>query len=86
MKSIINHLGTEEFCRLRVGIGHPASNNSERRTMTVSHVLGNFNSNESKLISNVLNEVVLGLDLIQKVGFEKAANFLNSIQTEINEI
>ncbi len=84
LKSIINHLGTDNFCRLKVGIGKPIENNNDRRTETVSHVLGTFTSAEKETVEFLLNEILLGLELIKKVGLEKAANHLNSIKSSLN--
>ena len=78
LKSIINHLGTQDFCRLRIGIGAPSSISKERKQMTVPHVLGTFSSNEIPIVDHVLNEVIMGLDLIQKLGVERAGNRLNA--------
>ena len=42
LKSIINHLGTAEFKRLKIGIGPPSNDQKERKSKTISHVLGRF--------------------------------------------
>ena len=46
LRSTIQHLGTQAFPRLRIGIGAPADNPAERRVRTVSHVLGSFSRAE----------------------------------------
>ncbi len=86
LKSIINNLGTQNFSRLRVGIGKPVIAFEEKQVRTVSHVLGAFNSKEQLVMQSVLNEVVLGLNLIQEVGLEKAANHLNSMHSKFTDI
>jgi len=80
--SAINHLGTQNFCRLRIGIGSPICMPEERKSKTISHVLGKFTPEESPLVKEVLEEVVLGFDLIQRLGIEKAGNHLNSYQAK----
>ncbi|MDE7434127.1 MAG: aminoacyl-tRNA hydrolase, partial [Mycoplasmoidaceae bacterium] len=50
LKSIINHLGTEDFKRIRVGIGRPTNN----QTM-VSHVLAKFNEKEREILQKTLD-------------------------------
>ena len=80
LKSIIQHLGSEQFARLRIGIGPPAGQPQERRERTVGHVLGRFSSEEHPVVQRVLDQVCAGIPLIQRLGYEKAANQLNSFQ------
>ena len=82
LRSIIQHLGTEDFCRLRIGIGAPGRSPEERRARTVSHVLGSFGADEVPLVDKVIDEVLIGLDLIQRQGPERAGNRLNAYQPE----
>ena len=77
LRSTISHLGTQEFPRLRIGIGAPADNPVERRQRTVGHVLGRFEPAEQPLLEQVLSEVVAGINVIQRLGCERAANRLN---------
>jgi len=79
LKSTIQHLGTQDFARLRIGIGAPGRSPEERRARTVSHVLGSFHQSEQPLLKDVLNEVLHGLDLIQRQGLERAGNRLNGV-------
>jgi len=80
LKSTIQHLGTQEFARLRIGIGAPGRSAEERKARTVSHVLGSFNASEQPLLKDVLDEVLSGLELIQRQGLERAGNRLNGLQ------
>lgn len=80
LKSTIQHLGTQEFARLRIGIGAPGRSAEERKARTVSHVLGSFNVSEQPLLNDVLDEVLRGLELIQDQGLERAGNRLNGLQ------
>ena len=79
LRSTIQHLGTQEFARLRIGIGAPGRTATERRERTVSHVLGSFHKNEQPMLDAVLEEVLRGLDLIQRQGLERAGNRLNGL-------
>ena len=79
LKSTIQHLGTQDFARLRIGIGAPGRSAEERRARTVSHVLGSFNHSEQPLLKEVLDEVLRGIDLIQRQGLERAGNRLNGL-------
>ncbi|MFZ9848975.1 MAG: aminoacyl-tRNA hydrolase [Vulcanococcus sp.] len=77
LRSTIAHLGGQDFPRLRIGIGAPASNPVERKQRTVGHVLGRFSPAEQPVLEQVLDEVLAGIDLIQRLGFERAGNRLN---------
>ena len=79
LKSTIQHLGTQDFARLRIGIGAPGRNPEERRARTVSHVLGQFNRAEEVLLQEVLREVLRGLDHIQRQGLDRAGNAINAV-------
>ena len=83
LKSAINYLRTEEFCRLRIGIGAPSKNPEERRLKTNSHVLGKFSANELPIAQEVINEVLLGFELISRLGIDIASNRINSFNKEI---
>jgi len=83
LRSTISHLGTQDFPRLRIGIGSPAPNPLERKQRTVGHVLGRFEPQEHKLLEEVLAEVESGIGLVQRLGLERAGNRLNSFQPEL---
>ena len=76
MKSTISHLGTQNFPRLRVGIGAPRS--GDRRSETVSHVLGKFAPQEQALVSPVLDLSVKVVECSLKEGVEKAMSLYNN--------
>lgn len=77
LRSTIAHLGGQDFPRLRIGIGAPALNPEERKQRTVGHVLGRFLPAEQPVLDQVLDEVVHGMGLIQRQGFERAGHRLN---------
>ncbi|MFM7652858.1 MAG: aminoacyl-tRNA hydrolase [Vulcanococcus sp.] len=80
LRSTIAHLGGQDFPRLRIGIGAPALNPVERKQRTVGHVLGRFSPAELPALDQVLDEVLAGIDLIQRLGFERAGNRLNGFE------
>ncbi len=80
LRSTIAQLGSQDFARLRIGIGAPAADPSLRKARTVSHVLGRFQDSEQPLLAQVLDEVLVGVDLIRRLGYERAGNRLNSFQ------
>ena len=80
LRSTIQHLGSQEFARLRIGIGAPAQEPQERRERTVGHVLGRFSPAERPGLEAVLDEVAAGIDLIRRLGIERAGNRLNAFR------
>jgi PTH1 family peptidyl-tRNA hydrolase len=80
LRSAIRHLGTQDFARLRIGIGAPAEEPQERRERTVSHVLGRFSPAERPVLEEVLQEVESGVALIRRLGLERAGNRLNGFR------
>lgn len=83
LRSTIHHLGTQEFARLRIGIGAPALEAQERRERTVGHVLGRFSPAERPALEAVLDEVGAGIDLIRRQGIERAGNRLNAFRPTV---
>ena len=80
LRSAIQHLGTQSFPRLRIGIGAPADNPAERRARTVSHVLGPFSRAEQPEVNAVLDGVLEAIDLIQQQGLDHAGNWINGFR------
>ena len=80
LRSTIQQLGSQEFARLRIGIGAPAQEPQERKQRTVGHVLGRFSASERPVLDAVLDEVVAGVALIRRLGLERAGNRLNAFR------
>jgi PTH1 family peptidyl-tRNA hydrolase len=49
----------------------------------VSHVLGKFSAADRPVLETVLAEVEAGIDLIRRLGLERAANRLNSFRPDL---
>ena len=86
MKSIISHLGTQNFPRLRLGIGR-GGNKGEQEEGAIatkanqnvtSHVLGGFTSSENKIVTELLDLTESTVTSILADGFEKAMSLYNS--------
>lgn len=75
MKSAIAHLGSQDFPRLRIGIGKPTLTGAEKKA--IGHVLGKFSPEESKLISEILQLVVEAVELSLREGVEKTMSLYN---------
>ncbi len=73
IKSIIAHLGTQEFNRIKVGIGRPV------KGMTViNHVMGQFNTEDNIVISLTLDRVVNAVNFyLQENNFGKTMQKFN---------
>ncbi|WP_017300950.1 aminoacyl-tRNA hydrolase [Nodosilinea nodulosa] len=75
MKSAIAHLGTQEFPRLRIGIG---ASPREGEQAVVSHVLGNFSKAERSTMDAVVDTTLRALERALLDGVEKAMSLYNS--------
>lgn len=74
IKSIIEHLGTREFIRIRVGIGRP-----QGQMPPASFVLSRFEKDELVDIKHVFSYIGQGIKLIQNDSLSAAMNFINGI-------
>lgn len=72
LKSIIAHLHSREFSRLRVGVGAPSD--PERQ---VDFVLGRFSRAEAKIMEEAAERAVAALETWLREGIEAAMNRFN---------
>lgn len=73
IKSIIAHLNSQVFNRIKVGIGRPKGNQT-----VVQHVLNPFDKEDSKLIQEAINQAVeAATEWIQTDEFVSAMNHFN---------
>ena len=82
LKSIINHLGTAEFKRLKIGIGPPSEDQKERKSKTISHVLGRFSKEEFTILNSIINEIISCIELNSSTNWEKITTRLNSYKPD----
>lgn len=84
IKSIIEHLGTDVFPRLKIGIG------SSRPGNMVGHVLGKFSPDERPLLENTLATALEAVQLARSQGIAAAANRyhtrIQSLQSDESQI
>ena len=78
MKSAISHLGTQEFPRLRIGIG--AGNRAgDGDNAVIGHVLGNFSKAERTTMDAVVDTALRALEKALADGVEKSMSIYNSV-------
>lgn len=66
IKSIIAHIGTQEFDRIKIGIGRP-----QQGMTVINHVLGKFNQEDAITIDLTLEKVVKAVNFyLQDGNFE----------------
>ncbi len=66
IKSIQQHLGTGDFARFKIGIGHPVRNASA----VIGHVLHRFGKDEQPLIDEAVNKMADAIELWLKGDME----------------
>ena len=82
LQSIINHLGTSEFKRLKIGIGPPSDLQKDRKSKTVSHVLGRFSKDEFTILNFIIQEIISCIESITSNNWEKITTRVNSYKPE----
>ncbi len=73
LKNIIQHLGTEIFIRVRVGVGA-----MQRGGDLVSHVLGSIDKEDMENYADALANAVDAIEVIMNEGTEPAMNRFNT--------
>lgn len=76
MESIIQLIGTQDFPRIRVGIGRPGYN-GESRQVGIDYVLGRFYPDEEKAVEEAIALVSKVLETILLHGLNRAMNEFN---------
>ena len=72
MKSIVAAIGTQEFARLRIGIGRPAPGSDE-----IEHVLGRPSDDERRTMADAVDTAAQAVAAIVEDGVEAAMNRFN---------
>jgi peptidyl-tRNA hydrolase, PTH1 family len=79
IKSILQHLGTDTFPRLKLGIGGSAPGEM------VGHVLGKFSPNERPLLENMLATAVDAVQVSRSQGIATAAQRFHTSNKPVPE-
>jgi peptidyl-tRNA hydrolase, PTH1 family len=78
MKSAISHLGTQNFPRLRIGIGAGKEAGDSDKAV-ISHVLGNFSKAERSTMDAVVDTALRALEKALADGVEKSMSLYNGV-------
>ena len=73
IKSIIDALGSNEFCRIRIGIGRPAG-----KLAAAKYVLSHFNKEEKGQLPEIIARALECCRAWASEGIEKSMNIFNS--------
>lgn len=77
IKNIIQHLGTQEFTRIKIGVGAKPENGN-----LVKHVLGRFSKEEDALLRDVFELADEACRTIMEDGVDSAMNKVNGKRVE----
>ena len=78
--SIIAHLGSQDFCRIRVGIGRPTTLESfiqDKEAEVIAYVLSDFTPEEKDIITGVIPSVSQAILCLLTEGLTAAMNKFN---------
>ena len=82
LKNIIEKLQTQDFNRVRIGIGSPTSINETNNFNTISHVLGNISSEEKSILDKVYERVIKSFEQFNTQKEDLIMNELNSFHKD----
>ena len=77
IKDMIAQLGSDQFHRLRIGIGHPGD-----KARVTGFVLGKAPASEQQLLDQSIDQACRGVDLLVDQGMLAAQQFLHSFKAQ----
>ena len=83
LKSIIENLQTQNFNRIRVGIGSSKTIRKSSNYNAISHVLGNISSEEKSVLDKVYIRVIETLEELHTKKDDYIINKLNSFNKDL---
>ena len=84
LKDIINKLKTENFNRIKIGIGSPPLNERKKILNTISYVLGNISAKENLTLDKVFKQLIESLTKLNTTNEEFIIAELNSFHRDKN--
>ena len=73
LKSLIERVGSQDFTRLRIGVGR----DPQSRSNVIGHVLGKFSPDDRKIMDEVVAEAAEAVGAIENENLETAMNRYN---------
>ena len=80
IRSVVEHLGSPEFYRLKIGIGRPGNSDAHSDMPVDKFVLSSFSNDESVLIAERIGLVDEGIEALVRGDEKRAMNYLNCIK------
>lgn len=77
LKSILQSLGTPDFCRIKIGIGRPAPGQD-----SADYVLERFSDEEAERLPDLLDRAARAVECVIAEGIEVAMNRFNPLASE----
>ena len=74
LTSVIQHLGTQDFPRIRIGISRPAISDHKQ----IDWVLGRFTKDEQEVMDGTIPRAAEAVEAVITLGIERAMNKYNS--------
>lgn len=80
IRSLIQHLGTKQFFRLKYGVGRPGQNGVHAEMPVDRFVLAPFSSAEQVLLDERIPLLIEGIKEFVQSGNQQAMNILNAVK------
>jgi len=80
IKSLVQHLGTGDFYRLKVGIGRPGQGEIHRDFPVENYVLGSFSESDLRIIDSRFDFIEEGVRLFLEQDPGRAMSILNRLK------
>ena len=80
IRSLIQHLGTKDFFRLKFGVGRPGHSGVSARMPVEKYVLAPFARNEQQLVEERVDHIELGVEKLVRGETAAAMNCVNSVR------
>ena len=80
IRSIVGELGTNDFFRLKIGIGRPGFGEAHPDMEVDKYVLAKFSAAEAHQVQSLFEEITPGLDFFFKGDAARAMTTLNAIK------
>jgi PTH1 family peptidyl-tRNA hydrolase len=77
LRSIIKHIGSNDFARIRIGVGHPGD-----KDRVVGSVLSRPTAAEQKLIDDAIEQGLDNINLVLTGELEKAMTALHTVEQD----